>query len=221
MRVLLEPMTIMFASKGYKLDDVIQEVRRMQTQWQHSDYRAWLKHYTTGKRPRSAMEDTKQLLRRDGGDNGAGPRDMGTGTDSEPVGGNSAGNGLPPMPGMDSADGPNLAAQMQDAMHSMPGVQPQQVAGQPQSSQQFPVPLPYMLHPGSLMQLSPGQQGEVAEGSALPVGAASEVGSVAAANANLLKLFAAACQQKGLVTRTQRTEMVDFVQQMYMDRLAE
>lgn len=125
------------------------------------------------------------------------------------------------MPGMDSADGPNLAAQMQDAMHSMPGVQPQQVAGQPQSSQQFPVPLPYMLHPGSLMQLSPGQQGEVAEGSALPVGAASEVGSVAAANANLLKLFAAACQQKGLVTRTQRTEMVDFVQQMYMDRLAE
>lgn len=125
------------------------------------------------------------------------------------------------MPGMDSADGPNLAAQMQDAMHSMPGVQSQQVAGQPQSSQQFPVPLPYMLHPGSLMQLSPGQQGEVAEGSALPVGAASEVGSVAAANANLLKLFAAACQQKGLVTRTQRTEMVDFVQQMYMDRLAE
>lgn len=77
--MLLEPMTIMFASKGYKLDDVIQEVRRMQTQWQHSDYRAWLKHYTTGKRPRSAMEDTKQLLRRDGGDNGAGPRDMGTG----------------------------------------------------------------------------------------------------------------------------------------------
>lgn len=79
MRVLLEPMTIMFASKGYKLDDVIQEVRRMQTQWQHSDYRAWLKHYTTGKRPRSAMEDSKQLLRRDGGDNGAGPRDIGTG----------------------------------------------------------------------------------------------------------------------------------------------
>lgn len=79
MRVLLEPMTIMFNSKGYKLDDVIQEVRRMQTQWQHSDYRAWLKHYTTGKRPRSAMEDTKQLLRRDGGDSGAGPRDIGTG----------------------------------------------------------------------------------------------------------------------------------------------
>lgn len=76
---MLEPMTIMFASKGYKLDDVIQEVRRMQTQWQHSDYRAWLKHYTTGKRPRSAMEDSKQLLRRDGGDSGAGPRDIGTG----------------------------------------------------------------------------------------------------------------------------------------------
>lgn len=79
MRVLLEPMTIMFASKGYKLDDVIQEVRRMQTQWQHSDYRAWLKHYTTGKRPRSAMEDSKQLLRHDGGDTGAGPRDIGKG----------------------------------------------------------------------------------------------------------------------------------------------
>lgn len=79
MRVMLEPMTIMFASKGYKLDDVIQEVRRMQTGWQHSDYRAWLKHYTTGKRPRSAMEDSKQLLRHDGGDDGAGPRDIGTG----------------------------------------------------------------------------------------------------------------------------------------------
>ena len=79
MRVLLEPMTIMFGSKGYKLDDVIQEVRRMQTGWQHSDYRAWLKHYTTGKRPRSALEDSKQLLNREGGDNGAGPRDMGTG----------------------------------------------------------------------------------------------------------------------------------------------
>lgn len=79
MRVLLEPMTIMFASKGYKLDDVVQEVRRMQTQWQHSDYRAWLKHYTTGKRPRSAMEDSKQLLRHDGGDTGAGPRDIGKG----------------------------------------------------------------------------------------------------------------------------------------------
>ena len=79
MRVLLEPMTIMFGSKGYKLDDVIQEVRRMQTGWQHSDYRAWLKHYTTGKRPRSALEDSKQLLSREGGDSGAGPRDMGTG----------------------------------------------------------------------------------------------------------------------------------------------
>ena len=143
------------------------------------------------------------------------------GTDSEPVGGNSAGNGLPPMPGMDGTDGPNLAAQMQDAMHSMPVVQPQQLAGQAQGSQQFPVPLPYMLHPGSLMQISPGQTGEGQEGSALPVSTATEVGSVAAANANLLKLFAAACQQKGLVTRTQRTEMVDFVQQMYLDRLAE
>lgn len=143
------------------------------------------------------------------------------GTDSEPVGGNSAGNGLPPMPGMDTTDGPNLAAQMQDAMHSMPGVQAQQLSGQQQNSQQFPVPLPYMLHPGSLMQISPGQHGEVPEGSAMPVQAVNEVGSVASANANLLKLFAAACQQKGLVTRTQRTEMVDFVQQMYMDRLAE
>lgn len=122
---------------------------------------------------------------------------------------------------MDTTDGPNLAAQMQDAMHSMPGVQPQQLAGQPQNSQQFPVPLPYMLHPGSLMQISPGQHGELPEGSALPVGTVTEVGSVASANANLLKLFAAACQQKGLVTRSQRTEMVDFVQQMYMDRLAE
>ena len=144
---------------------------------------------------------------------------MSAGTDSEPVGG-SAGNGLPPMPGMDGTDGPNLAAQMQDAMHSMPVVQPQQLAGQPQG-QQFPVPLPYMLHPGSLMQISPGQAGEGQEGSVAPVGTATEVGSVAAANANLLKLFAAACQQKGLVTRTQRTEMVDFVQQMYLDRLAE
>ena len=79
MRLLLEPMSIMFASKGYKLDDVIQEVRRMQSGWQHSDYRAWLKHYTTGKRPRSVLEDSKQLLRHDGGDDGAGPRDMGTG----------------------------------------------------------------------------------------------------------------------------------------------
>lgn len=146
---------------------------------------------------------------------------MDAGSDSEPVGGSSAGNGMPPMPGMDGADGPNLAAQMHDAMHSMPLVQPQQLAGQPQGSQQFPVPLPYMLHPGSLMQISPGQPGEVPEGAALPVGPATEVGSVAAANANLLKLFAAACQQKGLVTRTQRTEMVDFVQQMYLDRLAE
>ena len=144
-----------------------------------------------------------------------------TGTDSEPVGGNSAGSGLPPMPGMDTSDGPNLAAQMQDAMHNMSGVPAQQLAGQPQNAQQFAVPLPYMLHPGSLMQISPGQHGEVAEGSNLPVGAVSEVGSVASANANLLKLFAAACQQKGLVTRTQRSEMVDFVQQMYLDRLAE
>ena len=79
MRLLLEPISIMFASKGYKLDDVIQEVRRMQSQWQGSDYRTWLKHYTTGKRPRSVLEDSKQLLRRDGGDDGAGPRDMGTG----------------------------------------------------------------------------------------------------------------------------------------------
>lgn len=81
MRVLLDPMTIMFQNKGYKVDDVIQEVRRMQSGWQHSDYRAWLKHYTTGKRPRSVLEDSKQLLRRDGGDDGAGPRDMGTGWD--------------------------------------------------------------------------------------------------------------------------------------------
>ena len=81
MTLLLEPMSIMFASKGYKVDDVVQEVRRMQTGWQHSDYRAWLKHYTTGKRPRSVLEDSKQLLRRDGGDAGAGPRDMGTGWD--------------------------------------------------------------------------------------------------------------------------------------------
>ena len=81
MRSLLEPMGIMFASKGYKVDDVVQEVRRMQSGWQHSDYRAWLKHYTTGKRPRSVLEDSKQLLRRDGADNGAGPRDMSTGWD--------------------------------------------------------------------------------------------------------------------------------------------
>jgi hypothetical protein len=125
------------------------------------------------------------------------------------------------MPGMESTDGPNLAAQMQDAMHNMSGVPAQQLAGQPQSAQQFPVPLPYMLHPGSLMQISPGQHGEVPEGSNLPVGAVNEVGSVASANANLLKLFAAACQHKGLVTRTQRAEMAEFVQQMYMDRLAQ
>ena len=143
------------------------------------------------------------------------------GTDSEPVGGNSAGSGLPPMPGMETTDGPNLAAQMQDAMHNMSGVPAQQLAGQPQNAQQFPVPLPYMLHPGSLMQISPGQHGEVPEGSSLPVGAVNEVGSVASANANLLKLFAAACQHKGLITRTQRAEMADFVQQMYMDRLAQ
>ena len=79
MRVLLEPMSIMFSSKGYKVDDVVQEVRRMQSGWQHSDYRAWLKHYTTGKRPRSVLEDSKQLIRHDGGDDGAGPREMGTG----------------------------------------------------------------------------------------------------------------------------------------------
>jgi len=120
---------------------------------------------------------------------------------------------------METTDGPNLAAQMQDAMHNMSGVPAQQLAGQPQSAQQFPVPLPYMLHPGSLMQISPGQHGEVPEGSSLPVGA--DVGSVASANANLLKLFAAACQHKGLITRTQRAEMADFVQQMYMDRLAQ
>ncbi|DBA92026.1 TPA: hypothetical protein ACH3X2_003908 [Trebouxia sp. C0005] len=221
MRVLLEPMSIMFSSKGYKVDDVVQEVRRMQSGWQHSDYRAWLKHYTTGKRPRSVLEDSKQLLRHDGGDDGAGAREMGTGTDSEPVGGNSGGSGLPPMPGMETTDGPNLAAQMQDAMHNMSGVPAQQLAGQPQNAQQFPVPLPYMLHPGSLMQISPGQHGEVPEGSNLPVGAVNEVGSVASANANLLKLFAAACQHKGLITRTQRAEMADFVQQMYMDRLAQ
>ena len=76
---MLEPMSIMFASKGYKVDDVVQEVRGMQSGWQHSDYRAWLKHYTTGKRPRSVLEDSKQLLRRDGADTGAGPRDMSTG----------------------------------------------------------------------------------------------------------------------------------------------
>lgn len=221
MRVLLEPMSIMFSSKGHKVDDVVQEVRRMQSGWQHSDYRAWLKHYTTGKRPRSVLEDSKQLIRHDGGDDGAGPREVGTGTDSEPVGGNSAGSGLPPMPGMETTDGPNLAAQMQDAMHNMSGVPAQQLAGQPQNAQQFPVPLPYMLHPGSLMQISPGQHGEVPEGSSLPVGAVNEVGSVASANANLLKLFAAACQHKGLITRTQRAEMADFVQQMYMDRLAQ
>lgn len=51
----------------------------MQSGWQHSDYRAWLKHYTTGKRPRSVLEDSKQLIRHDGGDDGAGPREMGTG----------------------------------------------------------------------------------------------------------------------------------------------
>lgn len=124
------------------------------------------------------------------------------------------------MPGMDTTDGPNLAAQMQDAMHSMSGVPAQQLAGQSQNAQ-FPVPLPYMLHPGSLMQISPGAHGEAPEGSSLPVGAVSEVGSVASANANLLKLFAAACQQKGLVTRTQRLEMIEFVQLMYLDRLAE
>ena len=71
------------------------------------------------------------------------------------------------------------------------------------------------------MQPPPGSQGDAPEGSSLPVGGVNEVSNVAAANANLLKLFAAACQQKGLVTRTQRTEMVEFVQQMYMDRLAE
>ena len=32
------------------------------------------------------------------------------GTDSEPVGSNSGGNGLPPMPNMETIDGPNLAA---------------------------------------------------------------------------------------------------------------
>ena len=142
-----------------------------------------------------------------------------TGPDGEA--GNAAGSGLPPMPGMEAADGPNLAAQMQDAMHSMPGVAAQQLVGQSENGQQFPVPLPYMLHPGSLMQVPPGSQGDVPEGSAVPVGGVNEVSNVAAANANLLKLFAAACQQKGLVTRTQRTEMVEFVQQTYMDRLAE
>lgn len=145
---------------------------------------------------------------------------MHAGTDNDAAG-NAAGSGLPPMPGMDAADGPNLAAQMHDAMHSMPGVAAQQLAGQSENGQQFPVPLPYMLHPGSLMQVPPGSQGEVPEGSSLPVSGVAEVSSVAAVNANLLKLFAAACQQKGLVTRTQRTEMVEFVQQMYMDRLSE
>lgn len=74
MGVQLEPLSMMFASKGYKVEDVIAEVRRMQTGWQHSDYRAWLKHYTTGKRPRSLMEEGKPSLgRADGSSDGALP----------------------------------------------------------------------------------------------------------------------------------------------------
>ena len=80
MGVQLEPLSLMFASKGYKVEDVIAEVRRMQTGWQHSDYRAWLKHYTTGKRPRSMMEEGKASLgRADGSSDGAVPRALGTG----------------------------------------------------------------------------------------------------------------------------------------------
>ena len=78
MGVQLEPLSMMFASKGYKVEDVIAEVRRMQTGWQHSDYRAWLKHYTTGKRPRSLMEEGKPSLgRADGSSDGALPAAIG------------------------------------------------------------------------------------------------------------------------------------------------
>ena len=80
MGIQLEPLSLMFASKGYKVEDVIAEVRRMQTGWQHSDYRAWLKHYTTGKRPRSLMEEGKASLGpADGSSDGAVPRELGTG----------------------------------------------------------------------------------------------------------------------------------------------
>ena len=79
MTQLLEPLSMMFLSKGYKVEDVIAEVRRMQTGWQHSDYRSWLKHYTTGKRPRSMMEDSKPMIRPDGSIDGSVSRDHGSG----------------------------------------------------------------------------------------------------------------------------------------------
>lgn len=79
MSQLLEPLSMMILSKGYKVEDVIAEVRRMQTGWQHSDYRSWLKHYTTGKRPRSMMEDGKPMGRSDGSLDGSVPRDHGPG----------------------------------------------------------------------------------------------------------------------------------------------
>ena len=79
MSQLLEPLSMMFLSKGYKVEDVIAEVRRMQTGWQHSDYRSWLKHYTTGKRPRSMMEDGKPLGRPESSLDGSVPREHGQG----------------------------------------------------------------------------------------------------------------------------------------------
>lgn len=133
------------------------------------------------------------------------------------------------MPGMDNPESANLAAQMQEAMHSMAANPAQQLAVQSQQAQQFPVPLPYMLHSGSLMQMSPSNHqdhnpdGAPADPSGLaPEGSegVQDESTVASSNANLLKLFAAACQQKGIVTRTQRAEMVSFVQQMYMDRMS-
>lgn len=134
---------------------------------------------------------------------------------------NGAASGLPPMPGMDTPEGANLAAQMQDALHNLAGNSAQQLAPPPQNSQQYAVPLPYMLHPGSLMQMSPGGHQDPPEGSALPPEGVQVDGGVASSNANLLKLFAAACQQKGIVTRTQRAEMDAFVRQMYMERISE
>lgn len=131
-----------------------------------------------------------------------------------------AASGLPPMPGMDTPEGANLAAQMQDALHNLAGNSAQQLAPPPQNTQ-YAVPLPYMLHPGSLMQMSPGTHQEPPEGSALPPEGVSVDGGVASSNANLLKLFAAACQQKGIVTRTQRSEMEAFVRQMYLERISE
>lgn len=125
------------------------------------------------------------------------------------------------MPGMDTPEGVNLAAQMQDALHNLAGNPAQQLAPPPQTNQQYAVPLPYMLHPGSLMQMSPGTHQDPPEGSAMPPDGTQVDGSVASSNANLLKLFAAACQQKGIVTRTQRAEMLSFVQQMYMERITE